>query len=104
MPTVSTTHQRWTERLARYHQAKQTVADFCAAEGISQANFYFWKRKLALAPRQPPALVPIQVTPPPTTTGLELVLPSGAVLRFPATSTPTLIAAVLRSFEEERPC
>lgn len=99
MATVSSTQQRWTERLARYRQAQQTVAEFCAAEGVSEANFYHWKRKLADANSVPATLIPIQLTPVPAVVHLELVLPSGAVLRFPPTSTPQQVAALLHALE-----
>jgi hypothetical protein len=36
----------WTQRPRRFDQTDTTVADFCASESISQASFYFWKRKL----------------------------------------------------------
>ena len=36
----------WQQRLDRYLQSKQTVADFCRSEGISAPSFYEWKRRL----------------------------------------------------------
>lgn len=36
----------WQQRLDRYLQSKQTVADFCKTEGISAPSFYHWKRRL----------------------------------------------------------
>ena len=48
-----------------------------------------------------PTLVPIRITPSPAP--IELALPSGAVVRFPADARPELIVAVLRGLEE-RPC
>ena len=40
------TFRRWQERLRRFDQSQTTVAQFCADEGISQASYYHWKRKL----------------------------------------------------------
>ena len=99
--------RRWVERLERFAARDQTVAAFCAAEGVSQSNFYLWRRRLAqpptTAPNQP-RLVPIRVTPPPVpATPIELALPSGTVLRLPADTRPELIVAILRGFED-RPC
>lgn len=98
---MSNKSQQWAARLARFAHAQQTVADFCAAEGVSQANFYLWKRRLARTPATP-TLVPIQITIPTcdVTDPLELVLPSGAVLRFPATSSPAAIVAILHAWED----
>jgi len=39
--------QQWTERLERFAQSGQTVAQFCQNEGVSQPSFYQWKKKLA---------------------------------------------------------
>ena len=99
--------RRWVERLERFAASNHTVVAFCAAEGVSQSNFYLWRRRLA--PRTAPAanqpnLVPLRVAPSPATTSpIELALPSGTVLRFPADARPELIVAIMRGLEE-RPC
>jgi len=38
--------RQWTERLARFEQSGQTVAQFCRQEGVSQPSFYQWRKKL----------------------------------------------------------
>ena len=43
----------WIERLERFAQSKMTVAAFCAAEKVSQASYYYWRRKLLGPSRQP---------------------------------------------------
>jgi transposase len=98
--------KRWAERLARFQAGPHNVAAFCAAEGVSESNFYLWRRRLARpdlpAVASAPAVVPLRITPSPATP-IELALPSGAVVRFPADARPELIAAVLRGLEG-RPC
>jgi transposase-like protein len=42
--------QQWTECLERYQKSGQTVARFCQNEGIAEASFYQWKKKLAGQP------------------------------------------------------
>ncbi len=97
--------KRWVERLERFAAGNYTVAAFCAAEGVSQSNFYLWRRRLAQpAASNQPTIVPIRVTPPPApATPIELALPSGAVLRFHADTRPEVIVAILRGWEG-RPC
>ncbi len=99
--------RRWVERLERFAAGNHTVVSFCATEGVSESNFYLWRRRLAQPPTtasNQPKLVPIRVTSPPApTTPIELAFPSGTVLRFPADSRPELIVAILRGLEE-RPC
>lgn len=99
--------RRWVERLERFATGQHTVVAFCAAEGVSESNFYVWRRRLAQRPARAsnqPSVVPLRVTPPPAPpTPLELALPSGTVLRFPADTRPEWIVAILRGLEE-RPC
>ena len=42
----------WAERLERFTQSAMTVAAFCAAENVSQASYYYWRRKLQGPSRQ----------------------------------------------------
>jgi transposase len=83
--------QLWVERLARFPASGLSPAAFCAAEGVSLPSFYSWKRRLAaealgptagLAEADPgPRLLPVRLPPPGA--AVELVLPTGAVLRIP---------------------
>ena len=99
--------RRWVERLERFSAGNHTVVAFCAAEGVSESNFYLWRRRLAqplATASNRPNVVPIRVTRPPApATPIELALPSGTVLRLPADARPELIVAILRGLEE-RPC
>ena len=35
--------QQWTEQLASYASADQTVVEFCRDEGVSAQSFYPWE-------------------------------------------------------------
>jgi transposase len=77
--------QIWMDRLERFVTAGQAPAEFCAAEGVSVASFYGWKRRLAAesaaaAAVDPTRLLPVRLTAGPTP--VELLLPSGVVLRL----------------------
>ena len=81
------THRRWQQRLDRFHKSGLTVADFCEREGISTASFYAWRRRFeadsAPAAADAPRLVPVRLVTSPASTSVELVLPSGCILRLP---------------------
>jgi transposase len=80
------THQRWQQRLDRFHRSGLTVPAFCDREGISTASFYAWRRRLQADLTPPdadtPRLVPIRLVNPPVSAPVELLLPSGVVLRL----------------------
>jgi hypothetical protein len=98
----------WAERLQRFSTAKLSIVAFCAAEGVSKATFFLWRRRLALAPTahnthttsdNTTALVPIHITPT-HNTPIEIAFPSGTLVRFPADTQPEVIVAVLRGLED----
>jgi hypothetical protein len=92
--------QAWVERLARFAVGGLPTAQFCAAEGVSLASFYLWKRRLAKTPAdspgpdEAPRLLPVRLGSAPAP--LELVLPGGTVLRVAAGADPVTLATLLR--------
>jgi transposase len=86
----SVARQAWVERLARFAQSGLGPSRFCAAEGVSLPSFYAWRRRLSAEQASPPAgpaadgrpgprVLPVRLAP--AGAAVELVLPSGAVLR-----------------------
>jgi hypothetical protein len=81
-------HELWQQRLLRFERSGSSVAGFCAEQGVSLPSFYAWRRRLradasASAPASvsdDPPFVPIRLLQ--SATPVELVLPSGAVLRL----------------------
>ena len=80
------THRRWQQRLDRFRTSGLTVANFCEREGISTASFYAWRRRFEASPApaaaDAPRLVPVRLATPPANAPVELLLPSGVVLRL----------------------
>jgi hypothetical protein len=95
----ATTRQKWVDRVQRYRASNLSVAQFCLAEGVSVPAFYFWRRTLAAEavaePSDRPTVVPVRIARP--APAVEVVLPSGAVLRFSADCDPQHVAALLRA-------
>jgi transposase len=86
------TREVWLDRLARFPASGLTVAQFCAIEAVSLPSFYSWKRRLATealgtaaSPERgshlEPRLLPVQLQS--ARPVVELVLPTGTVLRLP---------------------
>ena len=92
----------WAKRLDRFDRADVTVAQFCRQEGVSQAAFYNWRRKLRGQPAASqrnqappmPRFLPISLaatstvstasTPPPSLpqSRMTIDLPGGIRIRF----------------------
>ena len=94
----------WVERLARFPDSGLTVAQFCATEAVSVPSFYAWRRRLAADGRTdaaPPGaaaergarLLPVRLPPP--ATAVELVLPTGAILRLPPGCDPAWVRSLV---------
>jgi len=92
--------QFWRQIMARRERSGLTVRAFCARERLSEPSFYVWRRELArrdqlatrgmTAPSTPSPFMPIEVVTE-RHAALEIVLPSGAVLRVqPGFDRPTL--------------
>jgi transposase len=97
------TRQAWIERLQRFADAGLSPAQFCASEGVSLPSFYSWKRRLAAdvpgtdtpatdAPS--PLLLPLDLRPLPPP--VELVLPTGVVVRLPPGAEEATLRTLFR--------
>lgn len=104
----------WQDRMRRYQGTDLTVAAFCDWEGVSQAAFYVWRKKLqadcSVRPQEPVAGSLAKYTPVPgfvqilpglssvqdAAAKVVMILVGGTRVEFPA-SDPELIAHVVLS-------
>src|ERR1700678_284679 len=92
----------WEKRLRTFEQSRQSVSTFCSEHGLSLPSFYAWRRRLRcsdsvstpVAAADEPRFVPIKLLS--TSTPIELVLPTGTVVRVP----PGCDLAFVRSLVE----
>ena len=86
----------WRDLIDRWKASGQSVAAFCAANRVSQATFYTWRKRLpnrTRGTRPPaPAFAPVRVVPDPMA---EIVLPNGFIVRVPATTDPAAVARLV---------
>jgi len=118
----------WREAICRQRRSGQSVRGFCRNETLSEPSFYAWRRELKQrGDKQPvgraqrgdsqqvghsqrraarrPAFVAVQLAAEAGSMAagaIELALPSGAVLRLPASIEPATIAAIVNAWERER--
>lgn len=91
----------WRQRLERFGRSGLPVTRFCAAEGVSVASFYLWRKKLVAAARREAQGQPVagegQTFSPVTlvgTSALVVELPGGTRLQVPAGNVGLLRAAL----------
>lgn len=86
----------WGDRIERFEQTSQTVAQFCAAEGVSTASFYQWRRKLRANAPATPALakfVPVELaarSQAKAATAMSVEFPGGVCVRFEVTGAASV--------------
>lgn len=84
--------QAWADRIDRFEQAGQSVAQFCATECVSPASFYQWRRKLrsdAPVTQTLAGFLPVKLQKNPQThsaTVMSVELPGGVRIRFEVTA------------------
>ena len=93
------TRAAWIDRLQRFAVSGLSPAPFCAQEGVSLPSFYPWTRRLAREALDPdsedsgPRLLPVRLHDP--SSGIELLLPSGVVLRVTAAADEDTLRRLL---------
>jgi len=101
----------WRATFRRWRRSGLSASAFCEQHHLSLPSFYAWRRTLARRDEQYPAFVPVAVLPPEQPaepgdapdSGLELLLPSGCVLRLStAFDGPTLLR-LLPLLREHKP-
>ena len=89
--------QFWREAVAGQRRSGQSVRGYCQAHGLNQSNFYAWRRDLqqrdgAPTVRPTAGFVPVQVV---TEAIIEVVLPSGVIVRTTSSSEPMAVARLV---------
>jgi hypothetical protein len=91
----------WRRRLKRFEGSESSIARFCGSEGISEASFYLWRKKIAAAdaavPRPTLGAAGDKLFAPVTLVGaapLVAELPGGTRLQVPTADLRLLRAAI----------
>lgn len=79
--------QLWQERFERFDAAELSVREFCEREGVSQASYYYWRKRLAggsavVSPQSRSAFQSVRVTS--VSSAMVIALPGGVRLEVAA--------------------
>ena len=100
--------EEWGERLVRFAKAKQTVAEFCLNEGVSQPSFYQWKKRLAAtradsrakSAETPSGFQPVQIISPAQSRRQETIIRWGPDLQIELGSDLAVVEVVVAQLLE----
>jgi hypothetical protein len=107
-----TDHQGfWQMVLETFTSSGLSIRQFCQQEGLSEASFYAWRKKLTKTAASDSNKVVIKPKPfihvslpKAKSTGLELILASGHVLRIPSDTDRQTLTDVLSVLSETGLC
>lgn len=105
--------QFWRMVLDTFQSSGLSVRRFCQQEGLSEASFYAWRKKLSKAqksgpgneqtPPEPESFIQVPVLRSESSC-LELVLASGHVLRIPSDIQRAFLSDVLLAVRQAQLC
>ena len=88
---------RWQSLIELQPQSGLTIAEFCEAHDVSTASFYQWRRKLAQAPADSPAFVPVCIDEnKPANSLIRIRFDCGVVAEIPSDDQRSLAAVIDR--------
>jgi len=105
--------QFWQMVLDTFRTSGLSVRRFCKQEGLSEASFYAWRKKLSTSQKsspcneqtlpEPGAFIQVPVAQSESSC-LELVLASGHVLRIPSDIQRAFLSDVLSAVRQAKLC
>jgi len=100
--------QFWQMAIEAHRESGLPIAAFCRQEGISEAAYYYWRRKLAGGVSKPrektsPDFIEV-VMPGSNNAALELVFSSGNALRINPGADNKILSQVLSALKQAGLC
>ncbi len=109
----------WRDTIRRQGRSGESVSQFCAGEGVRVHQFYWWRRSLRSRDGQPtrdavndqaaeqgekvdPSFVPVRLAFS-TQASIEMVHPSGWVVRVPTGFEPKSLRQILATLDPATP-
>jgi hypothetical protein len=99
---VAQRHEHWQRIVGRWRASGLSQAEFCRRQDIPVWKLAWWRKRLKGQAEESASLfVPVGIVPAAaSTTELELTLPGGRILRFPAQVEPTTLAGIVAALEK----
>ena len=103
--------QFWQMVLDTFKTSGLSVRQFCQQEGLTEASFYSWRKRLSnpqesgpsKGPSQPDPFIQVSI-PSAKSIVLELILASGHKLHIPSDIDPAFLTGVLSAMKQAKLC
>lgn len=103
MKKRSSKYEEGRELVRRWRASGMNQGEFCRATGIPVSRVHYWRQRIAeddLAPPEAaPRFIAVQVRPPTTSEGIEVVLTNGRIVRVRGAVDGDLLQQVLVAAE-----
>lgn len=84
----------WRDTLANWKRSGLSISAFCRQHALNLSSFHHWKNRLANTTPDTATFVPIAIV---AETLVEIVMPSGIVLKLPLDCDATHLVALLKA-------
>lgn len=87
----------WTKRLLAHGRSDLPIRAWCALEGVSEATFHYWRKRLAEAPTAPTEFIALPRGTPSQSRlpRMELTTPEGYVISLSSPEQVVWLSGVL---------
>ena len=85
----------WTTRLQDHSASGQPIRSWCAVNGVTEASFHYWRKRLAPVPATPTKLIALPLLGSDDEQVLEVETPSGYVIRLRSQAQVDWLGAVV---------
>ncbi|HEY0061507.1 MAG TPA: hypothetical protein VGC21_05265 [Telluria sp.] len=85
----------WSTRLRTHAESGQPIRSWCALNGVSEASFHYWRKRLMAVPSPSAQLIALPFAAGHTEPMLELETPHGYVIRLGSQTQVDWLGAVL---------
>lgn len=85
----------WSIRLHEHADSGMTIRSWCAQQGVTEATFHYWRRRLSDSPSPATELIAVAMPGREAQSMLELETPHGYVIRLTSESQIGWLAGVL---------
>ena len=85
----------WTTRLQDHSASGQPIRSWCAVNGVTEASFHYWRKRLAPVSATPTKLIALPLLGSHDEQVLEVETPSGYVIRLRSQAQVDWLGAVV---------